>query len=134
MADEQAVALDLIRERFDPKATGGAFIEAEHQARYQFAAPAVASKLVLDASCGVGWGTHVLFRTGAAEPTGIDISPKAIINIEDMISEGTSVVLVSHDLAMVRTVADPAIWLDHGKVAAEGDSETVAQAYEASVT
>lgn len=116
MADEQAIALDLIGERFVPEATGGAFIEAEHQARYQFAAPALAGKLALDAGCGVGWGTHVLLRAGAAEPTGIDISPKAIINIEDMIAEGTSVVLVTHDLATVRTVADRAIWLDTGRL------------------
>ena len=59
MADEQKVTLDLTGERFDPKATGGAFIEAEHQARYQFAAPAVAGKLALDASCGVGWGIRM---------------------------------------------------------------------------
>jgi hypothetical protein len=38
MADEQEVTLDLTGERFHPELTGGAFIEAEHQARYQFAA------------------------------------------------------------------------------------------------
>ena len=39
MADEQEVTLDLIVERFHPKATGGALIEAEHKAPHQFAAP-----------------------------------------------------------------------------------------------
>ena len=38
MADEQEVTLDPTGERFDPDAAGGALIEAEHQARYQFAA------------------------------------------------------------------------------------------------
>lgn len=54
--------------------------------------------------------------------------------IEKMIAEGTSVVLVSHDLEMVRKIADRTIWLDHGRVMASGDSETVVGQYEASVT
>ena len=36
--------------------------------------------------------------------------------IEKMIAQGSSVVLVSHDLGKVRQIADRAIWLDHGKV------------------
>ena len=54
--------------------------------------------------------------------------------IEKMIAEGTSVVLVSHDLGTVRKIADRAIWLDHGKVLGAGDPETVVGEYEATVT
>ncbi|GMQ85984.1 MAG: hypothetical protein BMS9Abin07_1554 [Acidimicrobiia bacterium] len=54
--------------------------------------------------------------------------------IEKMIAQGTSVVLVSHDLAKIRQIADRVIWLDHGKVVSEGDPETVVGQYEASVT
>ena len=59
---------------------------------------------------------------------------KSFERIEKMIADGTSVVLVSHDLAMVRKIADRAIWLDHGNVVAAGDPETVVGEYEASVT
>ena len=54
--------------------------------------------------------------------------------IEKMIAEGSSVVLVSHDLGVVRKIADQAIWLDRGRVVAAGDPETVVGQYEASVT
>jgi ABC-type polysaccharide/polyol phosphate transport system ATPase subunit len=54
--------------------------------------------------------------------------------IEKMIAEGSSVVLVSHDLGVVRKIADQAIWLDRGRVMAAGDPETVVGQYEASVT
>ncbi len=59
---------------------------------------------------------------------------KSFERIEKMIAEGTSVVLVSHDLDKVRQIADRAIWLDHGKVLAEGDPDRVLDAYEASVS
>lgn len=58
---------------------------------------------------------------------------KSFERIEKMIAEGTSVVLVSHDLAKVRHIADRAIWLDRGAVAASGDPDTVVARYEASV-
>ena len=58
---------------------------------------------------------------------------KSFERIEKMIAEGTSVVLVSHDLGKVRQIADRAIWLDHGRLLAEGDPESVVAAYEASL-
>jgi ABC-type polysaccharide/polyol phosphate transport system ATPase subunit len=59
---------------------------------------------------------------------------RSLERIEKMIAEETSVVLVSHDLDTVREIADRAIWLDHGRVMAAGDPETVVGQYEASVT
>lgn len=65
-------------ERFIPEVMGGQLIDAEHQARYRFALPHVAERRILDAGCGVGWGSKLLTEAGAAEVVGLDISAKAI--------------------------------------------------------
>jgi 2-polyprenyl-3-methyl-5-hydroxy-6-metoxy-1,4-benzoquinol methylase len=65
-------------ERFIPEVMGGQLIDAEHQARYRFALQCVDGATVLDAGCGVGWGSKLLQEAGAASVTGLDISPDAI--------------------------------------------------------
>lgn len=67
-------------ERFVPELMGGEILEAEHQARYRLALPHVAGKRVLDAGCGVGWGSKLLLEAGASEVTGLDISEEALAN------------------------------------------------------
>ena len=49
----------------------------ERHARYRWAAEALAGGRVLDAACGVGWGTALL-AGGCAEAVGVDLSPAAI--------------------------------------------------------
>ena len=65
-------------ERFVPEAMGGQLIEAEHHARYRHAAQLVAGRSVLDAGCGVGWGSALLAHAGAARVTGLDIDAGAL--------------------------------------------------------
>jgi SAM-dependent methyltransferase len=66
-------------ERFVPDMMGDQLIEAEHHVRYHLAARCVtAHHRVLDAGCGVGWGSQILAQAGAAAVTGIDIDPEAI--------------------------------------------------------
>lgn len=51
----------------------------EHIQRYDFFAPLCEGKIVLDAACGTGYGSHCLLEKGKAEKvTGIDISKEAI--------------------------------------------------------
>ncbi len=57
---------------------GDSLIEAEHQVRYRFASAAVAGRRVLDAGCGVGWGSLLLHEAGAAAVTGVDRSDEAL--------------------------------------------------------
>jgi O-antigen biosynthesis protein len=64
-------------ERFDPVTMSG-LIEAEHRARYHWAAQAVRGKEVLDAGCGLGYGSATLAAAGAARVVGLDISGDAI--------------------------------------------------------
>ena len=65
-------------ERFVPEEMGGRLIEAEHQVRYRLAVGLVAGRRVLDAGCGVGWGSELLRRAGAASVVGVDISDAAL--------------------------------------------------------
>jgi Methyltransferase domain len=65
-------------ERFVPELMGGDLIDAEHQARYRFALPHVAGRVVLDAGCGVGWGSALLLSAGARRLLGVDIDPGAV--------------------------------------------------------
>jgi len=48
----------------------------------------------------------------------------------ELIGSGAAVVLVSHDMATVRSLATRAIWLDSGKVVMSGNPEEVVTAYE----
>ncbi len=58
---------------------------------------------------------------------------KSAERMRTMIDRGASVVLVSHNLPTVRTIASRSIWLDHGRVVLEGETDTVVDAYEESV-
>lgn len=65
-------------ERFDPAEMRGQMIEAEHLARYRFAACAAEGRTVLDAGCGWAYGTDILARAGAQQVVGIDISETVV--------------------------------------------------------
>jgi 2-polyprenyl-3-methyl-5-hydroxy-6-metoxy-1,4-benzoquinol methylase len=67
-------------ERFIPEFMGGQLIEAEHVIRYALAAEVCKGRKVLDAGCGVGWGTELLWGAGAESASGVDLSPDAIEN------------------------------------------------------
>jgi O-antigen biosynthesis protein len=65
-------------ERFIPEVWGSEVLGAEHVARYKLASQLAQGRTVLDAGCGVGWGTALLVEAGAQSATGVDISPIAI--------------------------------------------------------
>jgi len=58
---------------------------------------------------------------------------KSAERMKNMIDDGASVVLVSHNLQTVLEIADRAMWLDQGLIRLEGDPEEVVAAYQASV-
>ena len=51
---------------------------AGHMQRYRFASQFVAGKRVLDAGCGVGYGSRMLLQAGASEVIGVDLSEEAL--------------------------------------------------------
>lgn len=59
----------------------------------------------------------------------IDFMEKSRARMEKIMSEGSTVVLVSHDLETVRSLATRAIWIEHGKIKAHGDPSAVINSY-----
>lgn len=55
---------------------------------------------------------------------------KCMKRLEGMLSDGTTLLFVSHDSNAVRSLCDRAIWLDHGVKRADGPADTVCTQYE----
>jgi lipopolysaccharide transport system ATP-binding protein len=54
---------------------------------------------------------------------------RAIDKMQQFVQDGRTVVLVSHDMGNIRGLCGQALWLDRGKVAAQGPTESVVSAY-----
>lgn len=54
---------------------------------------------------------------------------KARQRIHALISSANAVVLVSHDLATLQTLCNRALWIEHGKILADGPPKQVVEAY-----
>ncbi len=50
-------------------------------------------------------------------------------HLERLVSSGMTIVIVSHDLALVQRLSDQVIWLDHGQVKAIGDPIEIVHDY-----
>ena len=57
---------------------------------------------------------------------------KSFERMQELMGEGTAVLLVSHGLTKVQEMADRVMWLDKGSVKMIGDPEEVINAYKAS--
>ena len=60
-----------------------------------------------------------------------DFSEKSKFRIDELVSLGAVVVVVSHDMETVRKLATRAIWLENGQVKMIGNTDEVVAAYEA---
>jgi ubiquinone/menaquinone biosynthesis C-methylase UbiE len=65
-------------ERFVPELMAGTALALEHLARYWWASALVSGRRVLDAGCGVGYGSAIFARAGAEEVVGVDLFGTAI--------------------------------------------------------
>lgn len=73
---------DGVSERFVPDIDHGHLIEAEHLARYRWASQAVEGRSVLDAACGVAYGSRMLAQAGAREVIGVDLAAAVLTAVE----------------------------------------------------
>jgi 2-polyprenyl-3-methyl-5-hydroxy-6-metoxy-1,4-benzoquinol methylase len=69
---------DTIPERLVPGTTAWSLYEYEHKQRYEFFASRCGGAAVLDAACGVGYGSEMLAKAGATSVVGADISMEAL--------------------------------------------------------
>jgi SAM-dependent methyltransferase len=67
-----------VAERFVPEAMHGELVEAEHMGRYWWVSKLAAGRRVLDAGCGVAYGSQILHDADALSVTGVDLSPEVI--------------------------------------------------------
>lgn len=58
---------------------------------------------------------------------------KCYKRMEEMLSGGTTLLFVSHDAEQVKKLCSRAIWLDHGRVMADGDAVQVCEEYRAAM-
>ena len=79
-------------ERFIPELMSGELIDAEHQTRYRFSLPHVRGCRVLDAGCGVGWGSALLVEAEASEVVGVDLDPETVEDARRRVPAATFVV------------------------------------------
>lgn len=68
----------LITERIAPRHPMWRKDAASHFQRYRFAGPFVSGRRVLDAGCGVGYGSKMLAEFGAIEVVAVDIAEEAL--------------------------------------------------------
>ena len=69
-----------VPERLVPGTLAWDLYEVEHRQRYEFFSPQCRGLKVLDAACGVGYGTQILREQGAVFVAGIDL--QQIIGID----------------------------------------------------
>lgn len=55
---------------------------------------------------------------------------KSYERMREMMSGGTTVFFVSHNIAQVKEICNKVVWLDHGRVKMQGDTKEVCLAYE----
>lgn len=57
---------------------------------------------------------------------------KSYARMTELMSHGTTVLLVSHNIDQIRRLCDRVIWLDHGRVVDEGDTNRICDLYSSS--
>jgi SAM-dependent methyltransferase len=78
MSEDLAEYVEGTPARFVPDEMRGELVEAEHLSRYRWAAGLVRGCRVLDAGCGVGYGSVMLLEGGAREVIGVDIAEAVV--------------------------------------------------------
>lgn len=81
-----------VPERFDPASVRGEMTDAEHLARYAWAAQLAQGRRVLDAGCGLGYGSALLAGAGAVAVTGMDVAPAVVEVARSRVPAGVTLV------------------------------------------
>lgn len=68
----------LVKERLSLGEWAPPWLMYQHEARYEWAAAYAVGNIVLDAACGIGYGSRRLLQDGALRVVGVDISLDAL--------------------------------------------------------
>jgi lipopolysaccharide transport system ATP-binding protein len=80
-------------------------------------------------SVAVHVGPQILLVDEVLAVGDLPFQRKCIDRIRHFKVQGCTVIVVSHDLTMVRDLCDDALWLDHGRLQKIGSSDEVVRAY-----
>ena len=58
---------------------------------------------------------------------------KSAKRMRDLTAKGTTVLFVSHDMSAVQMICDRAVWIERGRIVADGDTIEVGRSYAASI-
>jgi len=58
---------------------------------------------------------------------------KSAKRMRSLTAEGTTVLFVSHDMSSVQMICDRAVWIDRGRIVADGDTIQIGRSYAASI-
>jgi 2-polyprenyl-3-methyl-5-hydroxy-6-metoxy-1,4-benzoquinol methylase len=83
-------AASEVPERFDPSSMRGELLEAEHLARYRWAASFAPGCRVLDAGCGTAYGAVILAAAGASEVVGVDVATDVLDTARPQVPENVT--------------------------------------------
>ncbi|HEV2773117.1 MAG TPA: methyltransferase domain-containing protein [Thermoleophilaceae bacterium] len=72
-------------ERFVPELMEGEMIEAQHIGRYLWASSAARGRRVLDAGCGVAYGSTILAEAGARSVVGVDLAEDVLETVRERV-------------------------------------------------
>jgi len=87
-------------------------------------------QLRLGFSVAVHVDPHVLIVDEALAVGDAHFQQKCVERIEGFHRRGRTLLIVSHDMAMIRRFCRRALWLQHGQVVADGPADEVTAAYE----
>ena len=57
---------------------------------------------------------------------------KCTKRIKEMIEQGTTIIIVSHEIDMIEEVCNKVLWLDHGRIRGFGDTDKICSQYKVS--
>ena len=60
-----------------------------------------------------------------------DFQKKSKKRMMELMSGGTTVLFVSHDIEQIKAMCNRVLWLDHGRVMDYGDTDEICERYEA---
>jgi lipopolysaccharide transport system ATP-binding protein len=74
-------------------------------------------------------GPDILIVDEALAVGDLFFQQRCMRRIQQLKSQGVTIVFVSHDLALIRSLADHTIWMEHGQVHLEGKTDEVVSKY-----
>jgi lipopolysaccharide transport system ATP-binding protein len=84
-------------------------------------------------SIATAWAPDILILDEVLAVGDAHFIVKCRHRLADLRGSGTALLLVSHDLDAVRKTCDRCLWIDGGRIAAEGPAGEVADRYEAAL-